>query len=141
MKPDVETSTVLVISGEKGSGKSHFAKKMADHMGGRMKIIAPAKRGDSFPQRLDWTELDCIAVEDLSAWESVSAQVGIEKLEAEARAQGKKVLLLAHSKEDLRRNPGIRFQAYPANVDMPVEMEEFFRWVGSPFVGKAVEAA
>jgi energy-coupling factor transporter ATP-binding protein EcfA2 len=140
MKPDIETSTVLVISGEKGSGKSHFAKKMADHMGGRMQIIAPTKRGDQFPQRFDWENYDCIAVEDLSAWDAISARVGIETLEAQAREIGKKVLILAHSKEDLRRNPGIKFQAYPANVDMPFETENFFRWVGAPFAAKTIKA-
>lgn len=136
---NLETSTVLIVSGEKGSGKSFFAEKMARQLGGRMLIFNPKTEGEEFPSRVDWDDVDCACVENISNWDSVTTKAGIEKLESDAKNLGKKVLILTRERFDLKENLGIEFQEPPANIEMPVETEDFSRWVGVPFVAKVAD--
>ncbi len=93
--------TTLFLYGKSGSGKTETLKRMSKSC--RMKILSPLNcRIDHLPQVINWGEIDCLAVDDLSLWDWNSLIKAIPAYEEFAYLNGKTLILSSHKDDDLQ---------------------------------------
>lgn len=87
-------ATVTLLYGAIGSGKTTLVLNVASAQGLRMKHVNPSHVGEQLPPQFAWNEIDCLAVDEVQQWGQVNIEQTVQKLEREAIAHGKKLVLL-----------------------------------------------
>lgn len=112
----MENFSVIFIYGGSGFGKSVLAKKIADQMPSRMVILEPRDLRIAFTYCPDWSNCDCLAIDELWQWERRSLQERLKALQVEA-AQLDKTLILIGVEEDDLRHLGIDLMDAPLVIE------------------------
>lgn len=97
-------STVVVIVGRAGIGKSQLLAQFKQEHPSALQVIAPARSAELFDKhQADFHSYPAVAVDALSQWNRASLVEGIRALEAQAQEHGGRLLLVARSEADLKR--------------------------------------
>lgn len=91
----------LILSGSSGVGKSTLALRMSAQMQGRMSLLTPSRFSDEFAPVVDWSAIDCVAVDDLRGWDAKSLASGFAALLEQANRLDKKILLIVQDQAEL----------------------------------------
>ncbi len=118
----MDNPTVMLLIGPSGVGKTTLVNKMVGEMHGEMALLKPSVSGATFKAPEDWDNFVCISIDDINLWEKQSLGSGIKKLERQAQADGKKLLLILQSGKDLEE-AGIKLGAEPAVLRLTGRME------------------
>lgn len=113
----MNTPIVMLLVGPSGVGKTELARKMSEHILGRMTILEPKTIGEHLAATVDWSDLDCLAIDEVSQWDRQSVVMAIRKFEADAREKDKKLLLILQSQQELA-NLGIVLNSKPAVLEL-----------------------
>lgn len=110
-------ANVLLVLEESGTEKTAIAREMKASLGRRMKLVkAPPAHGDLFSVKVDWRKIDLLAIDAITRFDHATALAGLQRLESEAIAHGK--MLILQTRDDLRQ---IRFQ--PASEPLIMEIK------------------
>lgn len=91
----------IILAGSCGTGKSSIVDRVSKHPGIMLRRIEARKSGEQFDTFLSFGNLNAIAIDELQLWEQKSLMRGIRKLEDEAIAHGKSLILIVQHIEDI----------------------------------------
>lgn len=94
--------TVLHLCGWSGTGKSFLLERFAVENPGSIQRLVPSRMGDIFEHSLaDFQNHAAVAIDDVCIWERNSLVAGVSALELVARANGKKLILVTETPDDV----------------------------------------
>lgn len=96
--------TVMHLTGWAGTGKTKLLQKFSADNPGSIQILTPEKYGQTFDAaNVDWANHSAVAIDDVLSWDQASVTEGIASLEGFAEKNGKKVIVVSQTEQDLSR--------------------------------------